>query len=521
MNGSRTQVVNVRAIQALVAKRAKPRWLSLPVVVFGVLAPVGIGIQVQAEHLAGALLAYINCLITGYACMRFFKGHWLPGAIPLLFLPNTVISWCFAPLCFAMFFPDHTYGLMRPMGGNSALYRLAHYQLVTTMFLLPYIGVVWLFVKKSRDNFHGSRFESNRKALAYSCSFIVLGVLGYNAAARLANLSEAATYWADGLFKYYKTLMIAVGAFFLRIDRLTRYTLLGILIGFGILYTLANKREFAAYPLLSLAIGILFFSGVRPNSKTMFVGVVMLVLPVYFTLGDVTRRVGGLAPGFENLGRRMQIITGRSGEYLEKVNPIGATLGRFFTTGGHSVVVHTPENVPYMGFNPGKYVSEMFRSLVPRRQMTMADYGHNYHLVRYGHRVTDKTAVGVTLIGHFWMLGGTLFIIAGGVLTGLFHGALVMMVRRAWSHSMAMALILIAVQAHALIWVRGYDFIRHWRDVVWRLVFAVVIYVLYRIFAGTLRRATSPEDTYPALPMKQPRVRSVAGWNQQRLTGSR
>lgn len=509
MSAPYRQAVNVRAIQAMVAQRAKPRWLSRPVLVFGMLAPLGIAVFVRGEHMLGALLAYANCLIAGYACLKFFKGHWLPGAIPLLFLPNTIISWSFAPLCFAMFFPDHTYGLLRPMGGNSGLYRLAHYQFVVMVFLLTYVGVTWFFVQKSRADFQGSRYATNAKALAYSCSLIVVGVLGFNAVGKLAKLSEAATYWADGLFNYYKTLMIAVGAFFLRIDRVTRYTLLGVLLGFGFFYTLGNAREFAAFPLLSIAIGVLFFSDVRPSRKTLFVVAVLIALPIYFTLGNVTRRLGGLAPGFENLDKRMQILTERSGEYLEEVNPVGATLGRFFVTGGHSIVVHTPDDVPYLGFEAGKYAREMIAALVPRRQVTMADYGHNYHLVHYGHRVSEETAVGLTLIGHFWMLGGMLFIIGGGVVTGLFHGALVMLIKRAWTHSMALAIIIIAVQAHALIWVRGYDFIRHWRDVVWRLAFAMVIYVLYRLIAGPLRRATRPQDTYSALPAEPSAARTV------------
>ena len=503
MNSPNQQTIKVRAIQAaatsVTAKHFKIRWLSWPIGVFGIIAPLSIIIKVAPEHMLGALLAYGNCLIAGYACIKFFKDYWLPGAVPALFLPNTVLAWSLSPLYMAMFFPEHTYNLLKPWVGNMGMYRFAFYQFVFMVFLLIYLAVVSVFVRQTRQTFRGSRFATNTKALAYLCSTIVIGVLAYNAAARLANLPPAATYWADGLFKYYKMLMIVVGAFWLRLDRVTRSTLIIILIGFAFFYTLGNAREFAAFPLLSLMIGILFFSDVKPNRKGLIIAVLMIALPLYVTIGNITRAMG-LDAGFENLGKRLQVVTQRSGEYMAQVNPFDVTMFRFFVTGGHNVVTHTPDPVPYIDFNPAKYGLELLTSLLPGRRVQMGDYGHHFHLVRYGHRVTKDTAVGITLLGHFWMLGGLLMVVVGAVATGLLHGLLVFLIKHTWKHSIGMALSFLTVLAYALIWVRGFDFIRHWRDIVWRLIFAMVIYALYRLVAGSLRRATRPQDTYPTLP---------------------
>ena len=148
--------------------------------------------------------------------------------------------------------------------------------------------------------------------------------------------------------------------------------------------------------------------------------------------------------------------------------------GRFFVTGGHALVTQTPNVIPHLGFDPIKYAQEMIWTLKPGRQLTMADYGHNFHMLKYGFTISDKTAVGQSMLGHLWMIGGLAGVIMGGLGLGLLHGVLVLAIKRAWEHSMAMALILIAGVAYPLVWARGVNCISHWRFLVWFTAFSFV-----------------------------------------------
>ena len=507
MNNVYATIRKIREAEQSPAIRLSGRWLKWPVLVFGIITPASIIMTVGGENMLGALIAYGNCLLAGYACLKFFKGQWLPGIVPTLFLPFTTLSWAFAPLGFAMFFPEHGYRTST-LGAIDSLYRFAFYESLFSVFLLCYLAMIVFFVHHTRTTFRGSRFTTNAKALAYSSSIVVVGLLAFNVASKVANLSGPATYWADGLIKYYKTLLIVAGAFWLRLDRATRYGLIIILLGFGFFYTLGNAREFAAFPLLSIAVGVLFFSEIRSHHKTWFIIVILIALPLYITIGNITRSMG-LDAGFENLGKRMQIVTQRSGEYMAQVNPVQATLGRFFVTGGHALVTQTPNVIPHLGFDPIKYAQEMIWTLKPGRQLTMADYGHNFHMLKYGFTISDKTAVGQSMLGHLWMIGGLAGVIMGGLGLGLLHGVLVLAIKRAWEHSMAMALILIAGVAYPLVWARGVNCISHWRFLVWFTAFSFVFYFFYRLVAGPLYRATRPQDTYPGLPSRPPATRTA------------
>ena len=131
---------------------------------------------VGGENMLGALIAYGNCLLAGYACLKFFKGQWLPGIVPTLFLPFTTLSWAFAPLGFAMFFPEHGYRTST-LGAIDSLYRFAFYESLFSVFLLCYLAMIVFFVHHTRTTFRGSRFTTNAKALAYSSSIVVVGLL--------------------------------------------------------------------------------------------------------------------------------------------------------------------------------------------------------------------------------------------------------------------------------------------------------------------------------------------------------
>ena len=339
--------VDTRAIRALVAAdvRAHTRWLKWPVIVFGLVGPVAIGAAVRDEHLLGAMLAYLNCLIAGYACVVFFRGQWLPGTIPLLFLPFTTLAWAFAPLYFAIFLPDHSYPLtgLRPL---PYLYRFAHYEFVYMVFLLVYLAVVWPFVQWPRASFRGSRYTSNARALAYAAAGLMIGVMALHVFAKVSHVSDALGYLAEGLFKYYRALLLVVGAFYLRINRFTRYGLIAVLLVFAAFYTVASKREYAAFPLVSLVMGILFFSDMRPNLKVALVGGMLVGVPIYMLVGEAGRRVTEKGGGFENIQRRMLTFQVKGGAYIERTNPFIATMNRFFVTGGHSAVSYTHLTLP-------------------------------------------------------------------------------------------------------------------------------------------------------------------------------
>ena len=95
-----------------------------------------------------------------------------------------------------------------------------------------------------------------------------------------------------------------------------------------------------------------------------------------------------------------------------------------FFTAGNVIVAHTPSMHPYRYPSPVKYAKELAIYMLPDqliRRLTgitdpitklsvllETDYTGTWLLRDWGMDVTPTSAVGVSTIGHFWMLGGFL-----------------------------------------------------------------------------------------------------------------
>jgi hypothetical protein len=158
-----------------------------------------------------------------------------------------------------------------------------------------------------------------------------------------------------------------------------------------------------------------------------------------------------------------------------------STMERLFMDGGHNIITRTPEEVPCFPFDAGSYMKEMVISLAPGVLFFEAEYRTNYHLLRYGFNI-GPTSVGISLVGHFWMLGTWLGVVFGGVLTGLTHGLGMFLIRRARQVSWAKGLIFCAIIITTMFDTFGEDFIQLFRMVIWRWMLAALIWIVIRMF---------------------------------------
>jgi len=114
-------------------RRHAHRWFSVPGFLVLILLPVLILIKTPFSYLLGAMLAYLNCLLGGWAIIQFVKKGTMESLVAILFLPLLLVSWPLGSIYFAMFYPDFTYGLIH--SNMPLLYGMERVQLCVLLFL--------------------------------------------------------------------------------------------------------------------------------------------------------------------------------------------------------------------------------------------------------------------------------------------------------------------------------------------------------------------------------------------------
>ena len=486
-------------IEAPRPERSKVAWFTWPTLIPLVFLPGLILLATPGEYLAGAMLAYVNCLIGGCGVVHFVRQRTLGALIPVLMLTLLLLAWPVASIYFAIFDNDISYvlrsgTLITNLSGNVRL------QLVTLIFLVSYLAPAMLLIRKPPTV--TPTVVTRGRSVLVACGVLggVVLVVGLNILSKLITLPDTMVYIVDGSLLYFNGLTFVIGAYFGHLPKSLRVFTLAFLVAAGYFYTLGNARGMALVPFGMFLFGLLFCADVSQKWKLSILGLFLVLFPVYIVIGNTTRVLLRRGGGFEDLSYRAQVL-GRWREVRQSTSALSATLGRLFFTGGHSIVTRTPEQLPYMDFSLTGYTTELLGRLLPARFYYNPYYGTNANLLRYGFLITETTSVEISLIGGMWMLGGAGFVVAGGVASALLHAWLARILRKAGESSPHKALVYMGVIGPGVLFWTSFDLISDFRTVVWRLIAAGVLYYLgfYWLVTGeTERSSREPSIEYAA-----------------------
>ena len=230
-------------------------------------------------------------------------------------------------------------------------------------------------------------------------------------------------------------------------------------------------------PWVMIVFGLLLFSEWPARRKAILALVCVIAFPFLIVLGEVTR---GFAKGnLESIGERTELMSHWQ-EFFSQNSVFGQTMGRLFSTGGHSIITMTPQEVPYLDFNPMQYGAEMALAVfVPGKFYSDYYYSTTYHLNNYGLRVIiGGTSVELSLPGSLWMLGGWLPVFFGAIVTAMLHLLVMYWLRAATRKSVYKGLFYLAMVTGVIIWGFNLDLIYHARSVVRGMLAAIMLWHL-------------------------------------------
>ncbi len=448
------------------------RWITKPIFVLLVLLPGLIAFSADSNHTGAALLAYANCLIAGLAAMYFLRQGTLPAMIPVLYLIWQTVAWPVSSIFFAIFAPEASYTTIsyvrRFMDGNVRL------QLTLMLFMCVYLAVMRLFVRTNMESVEHTMTSSASRRMGHTVLIVAMGIIGLNAVSKLREFPFVLQYIADGAFNYLNGLFLVVGALLRQLPFQTVVTAVAFLGGAAFFYALGNARGMALLPFCAFAFGMLFQSGLSPRIKTQLVVVVIIALPLYLAVADSTRRLlGGI--GFENLEQRMAALS-RAGEFLDAESVFVRSFGRLFSTGGHSIVLMTPDARPYLEFSPGAYFGELLQRLLPGVLVYQPFYSTTYRLTAYDIRINEDTSVELSMVGALWMIGGWMPLIIGAAALGVLHALVANWIGAATRRSFYKGLFYLAMVAPQVLWTQNLDIITHTRFIVWLMLAGTILY---------------------------------------------
>jgi hypothetical protein len=264
-------------------------------------------------------------------------------------------------------------------------------------------------------------------------------------------------------------------------------------------FMVVGSRGYLVIPVFAFLVGFFLLSRVRTTTKLVVILAVLVAFPAYMIIGNTVRAITG-RKGFEDIGYNIQAL--KEWKTVAEVTPWAAsTFGRLFFTGGHSIITKTPSEAPYSGFYPGLYLKETAVMLVPekisgpihQRVYLRGTYAGNYVLLDYGFDLRKEFQVGVTLLGHFWLLGGYPFIVAGAIVVALLQGLIIRLVNRALAQQPEKALFYAAIVLTPMIWMSGRSFIITFRNIFWQIVLAIAFYNIF--IRPFLKKYTYDQDS--------------------------
>lgn len=455
------------------------RWFSWPMVAFGIILPLIILVKVNEEHRLGAFLAYLNCVIIVWLMIHTLKRDALLGVLLLVCLPFLMFAWSGSCLYFAVFNIPVQYGTLRRFIPH--MEGFVRVQLAVLTFLVGYVPVLLLLFRK-RPQGRGLPVVNPKRILFIMglFLFVIIAIYDLTLLAGIGLGDRFGARWLiQGTFNYCVGLFVVIGALITFASKKYIVGLVVLLTVHLFFFAASGKRSLGLYPIIFLSAGLFFLSGISGKKKLSLFGILLVGILLYMIVGMAGRRHGERS-GFSDFGRRIaQLFDPRV--WSEAPETGTNTMTRLFMMGGHSIITRTPEEVPYFDFRAGKYAWEMTTAVfVPGTFYFRPDHRSNYHLSRYD-IMLDTTSVEISMLGHFWMMGGSIAVFIGGIAVGLTHGLVLTLVHRAREVSWTKALIYMSILGMTMHHTFTADFINHFRFVFWRWAMAAIVWAIVRL----------------------------------------
>jgi len=463
----------------------RPTWLKWVIGIALSAMVIAIFIAVPFRHLPGALLAFFNCLVVATAIIKLANKRSLCSVLAITFLIWPTLGWCVGTVYFAIFVPD-----------TLLLNKSVKLQAVILLFMVIYLTTIFYILRKEKP------YTFLPEASARRLNFLVLALFTFTAVSFMATymLQIWVRTLAGTLFAYSFCLPLVIGAQITYMRRWEKVFAIALFSFLLVFFALANRRRFAVTPIFSFLVGLFLLSRVSAKTKLLILLIGFLGFPTYMIIGNTVREATHEI-GYQDWGKKVHAM--KEWKYIAaKTKWADTVFGRLFFTGGHAIITETPSRVPYLGFSPTRYLKESAIAFTPDKFFDRLDfeskakYAGNFILNRYGivrFYISRKHQTGVTLLGHFWLLGGFLFIIIGAVLVALVQGAVFILINRALRRKPAMALFLTACMLASAIEIPGVDFINAMRLLFWRLVLGTAFYYVF-IWAFLKRPEAIPAE---------------------------
>lgn len=473
------------------------RWYVIPVAIAIVLFIPCVFFGPGPGHRLVVFVAFVNCLLIAGASIFFIRTHTLQGLIPILFLIWFGLGWPVASIIFAVWYPEIFYTTMAAksyhLEGNLRL------QTALLTFLIAYITILMFFMPRGERNLPIVNVSAPSQRAIPVVVLLTAFALFFFTVTSLFQASGLIGYFGHGFFKYFNALPFIIGAYWIHVTKKSRIFLCILFLGCGYIFTIANARGMAIAPIALFFLGLLFCSAIKQRTKFIMIITVALLFPAYLVIGNTTRLLTNEI-GFSDFAYRVQAL-GRWREVYQQSDSVASTFGRLFSTGGHSIVTRTPEEVPYMEFSLGKYTMEFVtKILIPGRLYNISYYSSSITLRDYDIRVSEETSVELSMVGAFWRYGGYFPVLIGGVIVGLFHTGLGYLLRGAMRKSALRGIFFLAGITYHLIWAQNLNFILHAKNLLWSFV---IYALLYHIVLKLLVGAEDPARPITTVPRGQ------------------
>ncbi|MGC8493804.1 MAG: hypothetical protein ACP5SH_18935 [Syntrophobacteraceae bacterium] len=459
-------------------------WFTAPVTA-GLVAMLILAVLRPPGQLLAAIVAYVNCVVGAAAIFYLARKQSVEAFIPVLSLPLFLVAWSVTSLYFTIFDPTAFFAF----GGHQADYLTGNLrvQLCVAIFLMCYLPIVFLALRM--PGYKSSSYIKSPGKVANVVAVSALGIISFYALCILVHAPHAISYVSNGLFNYFSGLFMVCGALFTYMSKKAKLFLAGGLSASVFFFTLGNARGMALMPCLLLVFGIFFLSKVQPKIKVMSLLIVLCCFPVYLVVGNTTRLLLHNV-GFGELGARFEALENWR-TVAEGTSFAETTFGRLSHAGGLEVITTTPEEHPYLEFNPLSYMKELVLSLLPQKFFRSGTYYSGTLILRdYGFNIVPGFSdVEVSELGNFWLLGGYPAIFLGSIALGLLQAFLITVIRKAGKTGRVKQIFLLAVLSPRLVWATSMDFITQFRYFLWILLVGLIAYRLLARSTGEPRFA--------------------------------
>lgn len=399
-------------------------WFLWPSLV-GILVVLAMLVGVAPGDRPAAMMALVNCSVAVVLCYRFLVVNPTLGMLPTFFIMPITVLTSVSSLYFCLYSPNAS---VKPF---DTVFRLlddsVKFQGAALLAIVSF-SVPWLiFESRERPPMTHDKFVEHCRQMAKPVFVYFMAFISLLVVLRIARIDHTTTvgYLVFGFFKYGQGLTLVPGAAWHVLGRRTKTVVLAVLAVNFIFNTFTNSRYYAFMPLVFFGFGLLFLSRISTRKKLRALVVIVLLFGVALVVGNAGRRLGlGLwYGGSEDLQRRLEVLSQKTDKLVNEHWGEEIFI-RLFFTGGHQIVMLVPETYPYKPVDFPYYLSEVAaQGFLPGRiahMLVPPIYENRETLKAIGHRITESHSVERSFIGAAWEMGGPLFVVIVGALTGLF-----------------------------------------------------------------------------------------------------